>query len=102
MSRSTELFNGHAFRKSLPNESRKSPINKSLFEVWGNVLSELSEIDYVKLKTNKISFIEKYTNLIHQDDDFNNAISRHSSSQKGVIESDRKIRKMVFDIIQGE
>ncbi|MFT5595001.1 MAG: hypothetical protein ACI8SR_003404 [Oceanicoccus sp.] len=102
MARSTELFNGHAFRKSLPNESRKSPINKSLFEVWGNVLSELSEIDYVKLKTNKISFIEKYTNLIHQDDDFNNAISRHSSSQKGVIESDRKIRKMVFDIIQGE
>ncbi|AWY00939.1 hypothetical protein A8139_13830 [Marinomonas primoryensis] len=102
MARSTELFNGHAFRKSLPNESRKSPINKSLFEVWGNVLSELSEIDYVKLKTNKIEFIEKYTDLIHQDDDFNNAISRHSSSQKGVIESDRKIRKMVLDIIQGE
>ncbi|EEA4939859.1 DUF262 domain-containing protein, partial [Salmonella enterica subsp. enterica serovar Enteritidis] len=32
------IFDGHAFRKSIPGDERKTPINKSLFEVWSNVL----------------------------------------------------------------
>ncbi|MCW1289217.1 DUF262 domain-containing protein, partial [Acinetobacter baumannii] len=32
MLRSAIIFDGHAFRKSLPGDTRKSPINKSLFE----------------------------------------------------------------------
>lgn len=101
MTRSEELFDGHAFRKSLPGDIRKSPINKSLFEVWGNVLSELPEDDFQILKNRKKILLSGYKTLF-QDLDFNNAISRHSSTSKGVIGSYKEINTMVTSIINGE
>lgn len=101
MIRSKDLFDGHAFRKSLPKDERKSPINKSLFEVWGNVLSDLSECEYQQLMSRKSELLSSYKDLIHKDD-FNNAISRHSSTLKGVSESYKAIREMVENVINGE
>ena len=85
MKRSKQLFGEHAFRKSLPTDQRKSPINKSLFEAWGVILSNLSNEDYEKLLINKNDFLEKYSQLF-KILDFNNAISRHSSTVKGVTD----------------
>ena len=85
MNRSKQLFGEHAFRKSLPIDPRKSPINKSLFEAWGVILSSLSDEDYEKLLNNKDNFLEKYSQLF-KILDFNNAISRHSSIVKGVMD----------------
>lgn len=85
MNRSKQLFGEHAFRKSLPTDQRKSPINKSLFEAWGVILSNLSNEDYEKLLINKDHFLEKYSQLF-KILDFNNAISRHSSTVKGVMD----------------
>ncbi|PST93656.1 DUF262 domain-containing protein [Photobacterium sp. NCIMB 13483] len=95
INRSEEIFDGHAFRKSLPNEYRKSPINKSLFEVWGNILSDLSEYEYEILKSNKYELIESYSELLKKLE-FNNAISRHSSTQKGIIDSFNSIKELVL------
>lgn len=94
MSRASILFGGHAFRKSLPDEDRKTPINKSLFEAWGNVLSEISEDHFNSLLDKKHVLIKNYEALM-QDDDFVNSISRHSSSQKGVIHSFQTISNLV-------
>lgn len=101
MTRSHALFNGHAFRKSLPGESRKSPINKSLFEIWGNILSDLSVEDYNSLVINKKILIDSYGELL-KNNDFNNAISRHSSTPKGVIDGYKQIYSIVYSIINGE
>lgn len=101
MIRGEEIFDGHAFRKSLPDESRKSPINKSLFEVWGNVLSELSEDNYRVLNSRRNRLLSEYKSLL-LDTDFNNAISRHSSTPKGVSESYEKIQKIVNRVIYGD
>ena len=101
MKRSEELFGGHAFRKSLPSDCRKSPINKSLFEVWGNVLSDLSEGDYQILKSRKEELLSNYKELF-RDLEFNNAISRHSSTLKGVSDSCKDIREMVVKVIRGD
>ncbi|HGY3146745.1 TPA: DUF262 domain-containing protein [Morganella morganii] len=101
MTRSHALFNGHAFRKSLPGESRKSPINKSLFEIWGNILSDLSAEDYNLLVINKKTLIDSYGELL-KNNDFNNAISRHSSTPKGVIDGYKQIYSIVYNIINGE
>lgn len=98
INRSEEIFDGHAFRKSLPNESRKSPINKSLFEVWGNILSDLSECEYEILKCNKKRLIKDYGELLKQLE-FNNAISRHSSTQKGVMYSYTSVQELVLENI---
>jgi hypothetical protein len=99
MSRAEELFDGHAFRKSLPKESRKSPINKSLFEVWSNVLSSLTEEGYKKVFLRKSALLERYELVLH-DLDTSNAISRHSSTAKGIFESYYAIHNLVQGIVQ--
>ncbi len=98
MNRAAELFDGHAFRKSLPHEARKSPVNKSLFEIWGNVLAELSETQFTKLNDNKAALFEEYAKYM-ADIDFVNLISRHSSSQNGVLQGYQKIHQLVMNVI---
>jgi hypothetical protein len=95
MMRNQQLFDGHAFRKSLPSETRKSPINKSLFEIWGNVLSDLSEYEYSVLVLRKEVLLTSYSCLL-EDPEFNNYISRHSSTTKGVVDG----YKSVFNLVQ--
>jgi hypothetical protein len=95
MMRNQQLFDGHAFRKSLPSETRKSPINKSLFEIWGNVLSDLSEYEYSVLVLRKEVLLTSYSCLL-EDSEFNNYISRHSSTTRGVVDG----YKSVFDLVQ--
>lgn len=99
MNRAEELFHGHAFRKSLPSESRKSPINKSLFEVWSNVLSSLSENEYQKLLHNKNELLKKYKGVLGILD-LLDAISRHSSTPKGIADSYSNIYGMVKGFIE--
>ncbi|GGE77287.1 DUF262 domain-containing protein [Shewanella carassii] len=94
MSRGYEIFGGHAFRKSLPSSDRKSPINKSLFEVWGNILSDLSDNEYNKLKKNKCNMLKEYGSILY-DNEFSNAISRFSSTSKGISESHSTIFGLV-------
>lgn len=94
------IFDGHAFRKSIPGDERKTPINKSLFEVWSNVLCHLTEDDFIKLKDNKKYLLEKYK-LILEDADFVSAISRHSSMQSSVIGRYNAIENIVKETIDG-
>lgn len=97
MNRSKNLFGEHAFRKSLPTDVRKSPINKSLFEAWGVILSSLSTEDYEKLIIHRESFLEEYSKLFKKLD-FNNAISRHSSTVKGVTDRYSYLENLVNEI----
>lgn len=98
MTRAKELFGHHAFRKSLPNETRKTPINKSLFEVWGNILAEMSENNFIALVKNQDELFNKYEELM-KEREFVNSISRHSSSQKGVMQSYQNISELVNQVI---
>lgn len=94
------IFDGHAFRKSIPGDERKTPINKSLFEVWSNVLCRLSDDEFIKLKDNKSFLLKKYE-LILEDTDFVSAISRHSSMQSSVIGRYNAIENIVKETIYG-
>ncbi|EKN5122627.1 TPA: DUF262 domain-containing protein [Yersinia enterocolitica] len=100
MLRCDVIFDGHAFRKSIPGDERKTPINKSLFEVWSNVLCRLSDDEFIKLEDNKSSLLEKYE-LILEDTEFVSAISRHSSMQSSVIGRYNAIENIVKETIHG-
>ncbi|MBQ4773142.1 DUF262 domain-containing protein [Pectobacterium versatile] len=100
MLRCDVIFDGHAFRKSIPGDERKTPINKSLFEVWSNVLCRLSDAEFVKLKDNKKYLLEKYK-LILEDAEFASAISRHSSMQSSVTGRYNAIENIVKETICG-
>jgi hypothetical protein len=82
MIRAEKIFGKHTFRKSY-GENRRSPINKSLFEMWGGLLSKLSEDDYKKLLKNKFYFIKDYNEII-ENPPFEIAISRDSMKHGAV------------------
>ncbi len=82
MIRSFKLFKQHTFRKSYGNFGRK-PINKSLFETWGVLISRLSEREFAKLLENKKDFLHEYISII-ENPNFQIAISRDSMKHTAV------------------
>lgn len=98
MQRAQEFFGRHAFRKSLPTDERLSPVNKSLFELWSNILANLPQEDFNQLILKQDSFFLEYEKLL-VDVDFINLISRHSSSPSGIMQSYQRIRQLVMEIL---
>lgn len=82
LERAYELFGIHSFRKSMPGDAKKAAINKSLFELWINVLIELSEDDFEVLLEYKNDFLDSYVDILY-DEDFSEAISRRGASVWG-------------------
>lgn len=93
MVRSKALFGRHAFRKSY-GDNRRSPINKSLFETWGVLLSALSPDKFKTLQSNRYDFIEDYIPIL-ENWDFQNAISRDSMSTTSVKFRFETIQKLI-------
>lgn len=93
MERSYKLFGEHCFRKSYEGK-RKTPLNKSLFEMWGVFLSQMSEKDFETLLAHEDAFMEDYKKII-DDAVFHLAISR--DSMKPTIIQDRftKIKNLI-------
>lgn len=88
-----DIFGDHVFRKSVKGE-RKTPINKSLFDVLMCHFSVLNDNEYSKIKKNKTGLIKLYNELVN-DEVFGNSISRHSSSIAGVKHRYSEISKMI-------
>lgn len=82
MNRAAALFGKHAFRKSY-GDNRRSPINKSLFETWGVLLSALTQEEFENLYENKHQFLQDYTEII-LNWNFEVAISRDSMTTASV------------------
>lgn len=82
MVRGKRLFGAHAFRKSMPHH-RRSPINKSLFETWGVLLSKLSDTEFEHLLQHKEEMLKKYEQYLSKED-FIIAISRDSMKKWSV------------------
>lgn len=82
MTRGQELFGPHAFRKSIPG-NRRAPINKSLFETWGVLLSKLSDDEFKKLCRNKQLLLNEYADYLYTNN-FVIAISRDSMNKWSV------------------
>ncbi|MEN6349133.1 MAG: DUF262 domain-containing protein [Syntrophomonas sp.] len=93
MTRSTVLFGVHAFRKSYGNY-RRTPINKTLFEVWGNTLADLSIEEFQILKGNKEKFLADYSTMLNNED-FAAVISRDSWKYSGVQSRYKLIKELV-------
>ena len=93
MNRGQALFGTHAFRKSLPGY-RRSPINKSLFETWGILLSKLSDVEVANLISNKNHMLDDYGRFLYSDN-FIIAISRDSMSRWSVDYRYRVIKDLI-------
>lgn len=97
MKRAKDIFGEHAFRKSYPGK-RRTPINKGLFEVWGNLLGRLSEKEFDNLKINKKKFINSHTELLN-DENFIIVISRDSQKFSSVKTRYEKLNDLLNQFI---
>lgn len=93
MQRAEQLFGQHTFRKSDGNDNRK-PINKSLFETWGNLLLDLNNESFAKLLKNRQKMMKEYVGLLN-DNEFHNDISRDSMKQTSVLRRFSKIKAII-------
>ena len=82
MNRAYKLFGEYAFRRSIKGQ-RKTPINKSLFEVWGSILAEIDSVTFDKLIADKHNFIERFKGYIF-DSQIEHAISKDSWKKNSV------------------
>ena len=82
MIRCHKIFGNHAFRKSYEG-LRRSPINKSLFETWSNLLANITDDEFDKLMSNRRQFLDAYKPLL-DNTDFIISISRDSMKHAAV------------------
>lgn len=102
MNRARSLFGDDAFRKSMKAfKERRSPVNKSLFEVWSCVLTSLSEKEFNLLESKKKVLIDEMHDLMYSDKEFSDAISQRSHQQLAVIYRFKKITDIVAKLIEG-
>lgn len=100
MKRSYSIFGKHTFRKSIGNEKR-SPINKTLFETWGNILADLSDTDYETLQKGKNRLLSRYSEKI-KDTEFVNLLARDSWKAASVKNRYNQLNKLVRSVIDEE
>ena len=93
MKRARQLFGSYAFRMSIPN-SRRSRVNKALFETWSIVLSELNESDFSALLDNRDMLFEELSAL-YTDDVFGRNCGRDALRAIGVKGRYESIRSIV-------
>lgn len=82
MQRAYELFGEYAFRRSVPGR-RKTPVNKSLFEVWGTLLARMKSSTFDNLIDDKQNFMKNYESYI-LDHKVELALSRNSWMKSSV------------------
>lgn len=93
--RNYKIFGTHAFRRSQPGQKR-TPINKSLFDVWMFCFSRLREENFQTISNNKEKFLGKYYQLM-DDETFSNSIGKHGSDARGVSVRYKKIIELLKD-----
>ena len=93
MKRARKMFGNHAFRKSY-GDMRRRPINKCLFETWGVLLGNMSDMDFSKLSDHRNQFMDDYSKLL-DDEKFIIAISRDSMRPSSVALRYNTLEKLI-------
>ena len=94
MIRARKIFGEHTFRKSYPGK-RRTPINKTLFEVFANLLGALSEEEYINLEKNKKIFLEEYKENFLLKTEFAYMIGRDSHKVFSVKKRYEELSKII-------
>ena len=82
------------FRRSRDGR-RKSPVNKSLYDVWMYLFSRVAQATFLHIKSDIIRFKHEYYLLLDRDADFVDAIGKYGSDLIGVRNRYTKLMKLI-------
>lgn len=88
----SQIFEDHAFRKSLPGDDRRAPINKALFEAELAALAHLTAAQQRALVSRSQVVIKRFRSLL-DDADFVAAISQGTGDFRKVHLRHDRVRK---------
>lgn len=83
LERAHEIFGEHAFRRS-KGKDRKTPINKSLFDVWMYCFAKMSTDFYETIRAKRGAFEAVYFSVLEDDAEFIDSIGRYGGEMPGV------------------
>jgi len=90
------IFGEDTFRKILNNSSKKSPVNKALFEAWSVALSQLNEQEIEILINKKEKLKELFIQKMESDPDFLQSISQAANKVQYRF---YKIHEMIEEVL---
>lgn len=99
MTRSYHLFQKNAFRKIKSGRNSRSPISKSLFEMWGVELAFLDEDQFKKLVCEKKQLLSQYVELL-SNPNFQMRISKNSTKSNDLPIRFNAIHTLVQNVIK--
>jgi len=94
MQRARKIFGKHTFRKSFPGK-RRTPINKTLFEVFSNLLIKLSAEEFENLMINKNVFLLEYKEEYLLETEFAHMIGRDSHRVSSVKRRYKELSSLI-------
>ena len=90
------IFGEDTFRKILNNSSKKSPVNKALFECWSVALSQFNEQEIEILINKKEKLKELFIQNMESDPDFLQSISQAANKVQYRFS---KINEMIEEVL---
>jgi hypothetical protein len=90
-----QLFGEHAFRKWPEGNNKVCPINRALFETWGNALADY---DWETLQPHTTAIVKMAREMMLNDNDFLSAISVSTSSPSKVNRRFEKVKQIITDV----
>ncbi len=90
------LFGEYAFRRWPKEESRRCPINRALFDSWGTALVDY---DSDSVKAAKCDIVDRAREIMTNDADFIESISRSTGDVKNVRMRFDKVRTIVREVL---
>ncbi|WP_460327275.1 GmrSD restriction endonuclease domain-containing protein [Actinopolyspora lacussalsi] len=100
MSSAMEIFGEHAFRKALPGQHGRNPINKALFETISVSLARLSESERRALAERRERVVAGLGELLNERE-FNESVSVATGYPKRVRTRFRGIMDLFVEVIDG-
>jgi len=95
MFNANKIFGQRAFRKWPKDNNKAYPINRALFETWGNALADY---DWETLKPHRGNIVRVAREMMLNDNEFLSAISTSTSTASKVNFRFTKVRKILTDI----
>jgi len=102
MERAHRVFDDLAFRKQRRDSSRRSPINKALFETWSVALGALDEADAEYLAEHRDLLGEAFVSLLESDSQFGAAISVTTGAVASVRIRFERVQGLIADVLGKE
>jgi hypothetical protein len=95
MDNARKIFGSRAFRKWPAGNNKMYPINRALFETWGNTLADY---DWQTLKPYRPAIMKAAREMMLNDNEFMSAISTSTSGTSKINLRFTKIRQILIDV----